>query len=382
MQDESNNPTKTPNFESILAEAKTLLAELREQKQSQEGIKATLSEILGSAKLSLTDIQTAKTTALAAQTRIVDEQAVIATKSAHIQGAQDHADKIRINLDGLQVTAAGIITQIEGLFAKTQVSSKNASELTEAILAQSKETKAAQEKAIEAREEATSAANTAKTLAEKSETVEARVSEYESKLAELELHSKEQLDNITGLLPGATVAGLAHAFDDRRKTFLVPTSRWQLAFIGSIVAIVILALSGLWSVYKDNEVIGWDAIARLWIVRIPIGGALIWLALYSSRESALAKRLEEDYGYKAAIASSFLGFQKQMAEIGEKAPEGSPLAKLCADTLSTISSPPGRIYEKHQLTVTPAGEIANAVATAIGKSLKSEAKSEKALNNH
>jgi hypothetical protein len=78
--------------------------------------------------------------------------------------------------------------------------------------------------------------------------------------------------------------------------------------------------------------------------------------LHASHESALAKRLEEDYGYKAAIAQSFEGFQKQMAEIGEEAAAGSPLAKLCEDTLSTIASPPGRIYDKHQLTATPVKE--------------------------
>ena len=127
----------------------------------------------------------------------------------------------------------------------------------------------------------------------------------------------------------------------------------------------LLALTGLWNVYSANSLLGWDDLARLWIARLPIAGALIWLALHASRESALAKRLEEDYGYKAAIASSFQGFQKQMAEIGAKAPVGSPLAKLCDDTLSTIASPPGRIYDKHRLTVSPTGDLADAATKAI-----------------
>jgi hypothetical protein len=77
----------------------------------------------------------------------------------------------------------------------------------------------------------------------------------------------------------------------------------------------------------------------------------------------LAKRLEEDYGYKSAIASSFQGFQQQMRDIGATAAPNSPLGKLCDDTLSTLASPPGRIYEKHGLTVTPTTEIA-AIARA------------------
>ena len=35
----------------------------------------------------------------------------------------------------------------------------------------------------------------------------------------------------------------------------------------------------------------------------------------------------------------------------------SALAKLCADTLTTIATPPGRIYDKHSLAVTPSDEL-------------------------
>jgi hypothetical protein len=175
-----------------------------------------------------------------------------------------------------------------------------------------------------------------------SESIEVRIAAYETRLAELDAQSKAQLVTITGLLPGATAAGLAHAFDDRRQTFLKPATRWQWLFVGSVVALVVLALTGLWNVYTDNSLLGWDDLGRLWLARLPIAGALVWLALHASRESALAKRLEEDYGYKAAVASSFQGFQKQMADIGTSAPQGSPLSKLCEDTLSTIASPPGR----------------------------------------
>jgi hypothetical protein len=90
----------------------------------------------------------------------------------------------------------------------------------------------------------------------------------------------------------------------------------------------------------------------------------LWLAPHASRESALAKRLEEDYGYKAAVASSFQGFQKQMVEVGE-AKEGSPLAKLCSDTLATIASPPGRIYDKHKLIVSPGSDLAEAAKAVV-----------------
>ena len=112
---------------------------------------------------------------------------------------------------------------------------------------------------------------------------------------------------------------------------------------------------------------GLFCLSRLWLGRAPVAAALVWLAIHASRESALAKRLEEDYGYKAAVAASFQGFQKQMAEIEERAGSDSPLTRLCADTLATIGTPPGRIYERHRLTVTPTDEIKDVVKALTDK---------------
>ncbi len=301
---------------------------------------------------------------MAAKTQINDEQAVIATKSSDIQEAQVHADKVRAELDRLQTAAAQQATEAEGQRQRAQTASDAATELLTGIRAHKAAAEADATAAASSRETASTAAVATKSLADKAEIIESAVLAYEQRLAQLEAQCKTQLDAITGLLPGATAAGLAHAFDDRRKTFLKPGSRWQWLFVGSVILIVLLALSGLWHVYLSGVSLTWDELVRVWLARLPIAGALVWLALHASREAALAKRLEEDYGYKAAIAASFQGFQKQMADISSTAPEGSPLSKLCGDTLATIAMPPGRIYEKHKLTTTPTGELA-AIATEV-----------------
>jgi hypothetical protein len=109
-----------------------------------------------------------------------------------------------------------------------------------------------------------------------------------------------------------------------------------------------------------------DELGRLWLARLPIVGALIWLAIHASREAAQAKRIEEDYyGFKAATAACFEGFRMQMSEVGKDIPADSPLARLCADALRTIASPPGRIYDKHKLTATPAGEFLEATKAVM-----------------
>ena len=272
---------------------------------------------------------------------------------------------MRSELDRIQTSAAQVATEAEGHKARAQSANDTASELLSNIRAYKITAESDLALTATARDNARSNSEISKALAEKADAVEAKIAAYEARLAEFEKQSSTQLETIIGLLPGATAAGLAHAFDDRRKTFLKPSTNWQWLFVGSVIALVALAATGLWSVYKNGVLLGWDDLARLWLARLPIAAALVWLALHASRESSLAKRLEEDYGYKAAIAASFLGFQKQMADIESNVSEGSPLSKLCADTLATIGSPPGRIYDKHHLTVTPASELAKVAAQVI-----------------
>lgn len=311
------------------------------------------------------EVITLATQVLAVKTQIADDQAVIATKSDHIQQAQSHADKVRGELDRLLTAASQQATDAEGLKSRAQSAADSAT----GLLAEVKAAKAAadiEKTAISTlSSEAEEAAKLTKGLAAKATLTEEKILEYERQLEVLKERCEAQLATITGLLPGATSTGLSHAFDQRRQSFLKPSVRWQWVFVGSVVILVLLALSGLWNVYNTGTVLAYDELLRLWLARLPIAGALVWLALHASRESALAKRLEEDYGYKAAIAASFEGFHKQMSDIGEQAGPGTPLAQLCADTLTTIASPPGRIYDRHKLTVSPTAELADAARAAV-----------------
>ncbi|MGV2895271.1 hypothetical protein ACNPPY_05710 [Achromobacter sp. AGC78] len=323
-------------------------------------------EIVSTAEAKIDDIQSIASSALAAKTQIVDEQAVIAAKSAHIQSAQEHADSVRAELDRILTAATQQATEIEGHRQRGQSAADSVGLVAAEIQQRAVEMNAATDAALASRDEAAAASATSKSLADKAENTEKILAAYEKKLADLEARSKAQLATITSLLPGATAAGLAHAFDTRRKTFLKPGGRWQGLFVTSIALLVVLAVSGLWNIYSTGIQLSWGELGRLWLARLPIAGALIWLAMHASREAALAKRLEEDYGYKAAIAASFQGFQKQMADIASSTTESSPLAKLCGDTLATIANPPGRIYESHQLTITPSEQLLTAASQVAG----------------
>ena len=353
--------------QTVLREAESLFSNLTGKIDEAESTRVSVAAAAEATQAKVLEANTAATAVIAVLTQVTDDQAVIAAKSAHIQRAQEHADKVRTELDRIQTVATQHATEAEGQRTRAQTATDSVTELLATVRGHRASAETELAATIAARDLAKTAAETTKALADKSVTVEERITAYEARLADLETQCKAQLETITGLLPGATSAGLAHAFDDRRKTFLNPATRWQWIFVGSVGALVLLALTGLWNVYSASSLLGWDDLARLWLARLPIAGALIWLALHASRESALAKRLEEDYGYKAAIATSFQGFQKQMADIGTTAPAGSPLSKLCDDTLSTIASPPGRIYDKHRLTVSPTSELTDAAAKAMSQ---------------
>ena len=357
-------------MEKITDLAETAKATALAATESQRLIATALSD----AQTKVADIITVATQAVAASAQITDEQAVLATKSDHIQKAQEHADKVRGDLDRALTAAAQQATEAEGQKSRTQSAADTATELLTNIRTTkgSAETDAAA--IVSARETATESAAQTKALADKAATVEERVAAYEKRLAELESQCATQLQTIVGLLPGATSAGLAHDWDKRRQVFLNPSKRWQWLFVGSVCVIVLLTAQGLWHVYQTGTLLPYDKLLRLCLSRLPVPGALVWLAMYASRESALAKRLEEDYGYKAAVASTFLGFHRQMSEIGTAAASNLPLAKLCENTLTIIASPPGRIYDKHQLTVSPTADLADTAKT-MGDVVKNGASS-------
>ena len=261
-------------------------------------------------------------------------------------------------IEALAESATTATDDIKSLFESLKTLRGQADEMLKEI-AQSKISAASSDTAMAA-------------LAAKAATMETGVKAYESKLEEMEHSLESKLARAEGLLLGATSAGLAHAFDERRKTFLPPSKWWGVAFAVSVLGIVALAGTGLWQAYHTDKIPDRGELARIWVSRFPVAGALVWLALHASREAALAKRLEEDYGFKAAISACFEGFRKQMSDIADDVSKDSQLAALCRNTLSTIATPPGRIYESHPLNVSPADELKalGATATEVAKAVK------------
>ena len=102
LSEENNTIKGAPSIDEILKSAQIELLTIKgfvetakvaamDAAESQQ----LTTKALESTQTKVGEITTIATQALAVKTQITDEQAVIATKSDHIQKAQEHADKIR-----------------------------------------------------------------------------------------------------------------------------------------------------------------------------------------------------------------------------------------------------------------------------------------------
>ena len=181
------------NIEEYLKNAQAGLLKITECVESAKAAAMEAAEsqgltttALADARIKLIEITATATQALAAKTQITDEQAVIATKSIHIQKAQEYGDKVRADLDGELTLAKQQVTATEAQRLKAQSAAENADKLLAAIQTAKGSLETDVATVVTARKTAEESAALTKGLADKSATVEERIAAYEKRLAELD----------------------------------------------------------------------------------------------------------------------------------------------------------------------------------------------------
>lgn len=356
---------------ALVADAQSTQAKVQEAESRAKEVVDKLNALLAEAKTVLGQISEVAPKLAAATTEVEAHRASSETHAGQAGEAQTRAAEIRGDLETILAAAQQSQGVVEA--AKLSVDGlKEAATQTNADILNVKATADANAEAIEgALGVAKASSEAAKGLADVAETVDQRVKDYEAKLKDFNAQYGEQLEAIKSLLPGATSAGLASAFDKRRKTFLNPGKHWQWMFVGSVMILVAMSAWSLYEVYQHTSATT-SQIIVFWLSRVPVAAALVWLAMHASRESALARRLEEDYGFKVSVASSFQGFLEQMKNVGGFTADNEPLKALCDATLTQILNPPGRIYERHALAVSPTSELLKVMQPAadVAKTVK------------
>jgi len=169
---------------------------------------------------------------------------------------------------------------------------------------------------------------------------EQRVSEYEGRLEELEKEYESTKAKIDTLIPGATSAGLAKAFN-MRKAALAPTLKWsKWIFVASVLGFLGFGLWGL----LGADIRTWDEFIVFSLERSPIILGLILLEEFSRRLFNNTLKLEEDYAYKETLSMAFDGYQKAMSTV-DAADKETLSHKLSSNVLSVLGERPGRLLE-------------------------------------
>jgi hypothetical protein len=183
---------------------------------------------------------------------------------------------------------------------------------------------------------------------------QARAAEYEEQLKQLGADCADLHKKIEALLPGATSAGLASAFENEKRRFVLP----QLVSVGIfVIAAIALAVIGSQHL-KDvatqaaGTAITWDLVLRNIANRLLLVGPLLWVGYVALRNFTTALRLQEDYAYKEVISRSFEGYKREMANLPPNV-DVAPLVRLCENVLTTIGQRPGRLYEGKHDDITP-----------------------------
>ena len=174
-------------------------------------------------------------------------------------------------------------------------------------------------------------------------------------------------------MPGATSAGLASAFADRKQDIQKNQKWWAWLLIGSAIALVGF---GVFSLTPWGSEIG---IASSFAGRIVIIAGLILLEEFARRNFNIISRLAESYAYKEALAKSYFGYKKQMEEIpmpagkeGEKIMGHSALMKAF---LEKLEDEPGKhVFDREKQIIGPGAIIdklsPNNKAGATGEALQ------------
>lgn len=191
------------------------------------------------------------------------------------------------------------------------------------------------------------------------EGLEQELNERIAQLDKLEIEQISKYDTlhqkIESLLPGATSAGLARAYQELRRSFARPIRANTKLFYWAVGLIPAVALVGSIQSFQlspfelqitDYQDIG--AILKNMLVKLPIIAPLVWLAIFASTRRSQYERLQQEYAHKEALAKSYDSYKKQLEALlaADSEPLQIELLKKAIDAISFNAS--ATLDGKHQ----------------------------------
>ena len=135
---------------------------------------------------------------------------------------------------------------------------------------------------------------------------------YQASLEKFETESQELIANkeelIDKLLPGATSAGLASAYQKERKNIETKLKGWQTIFWGSVLVFLVCFGIYFWKTFDESfSYVSFLKSLPLWI----FSG---FFTFFSTKQISEYKRLASEYAYKEALNTTYMGYEKAIQE--------------------------------------------------------------------
>ncbi|HAL82657.1 MAG TPA: hypothetical protein DCO83_10800 [Mucilaginibacter sp.] len=124
-----------------------------------------------------------------------------------------------------------------------------------------------------------------------------------------------QFDEIKSLLPDATSAGLAAAYQKQKDSYTKPIQLWSIVFFATIF---IMTSLGGYIIYRHFQSTKIDTLndALISLLKdLPFFIPTIWLAAFASKQQSQYKRLKQEYAFKETNAKSFHGHKEQIERL-------------------------------------------------------------------
>ena len=161
---------------------------------------------------------------------------------------------------------------------------------------------------------------------EDSEGLEAQLNDRQNQLNTIVDDYCEKINilynRVEELLPGATSAGLASAYNDLKTAAQTKTTRYSMLFYYLLFCLFVVAVFSI-TEPASTWPFEWEAIKfsgpteffAKTLIKLPIVVPVVWAALTVSKRRSEMHRLAEEYAHKEALAKSYEGFKQQIIDI-------------------------------------------------------------------
>ena len=139
--------------------------------------------------------------------------------------------------------------------------------------------------------------------------------QMEDFLADQEKKYLAQFAEIKGLLPDATSAGLAAAYQKQKESYNPPIRLWSRVFFGTILVMTSLGGYILYTYFKGTADASLNNALISLLKDLPFFIPTIWLAAFASKQQSQYKRLQQEYALKETNAKSFHGHKEQIERL-------------------------------------------------------------------